>query len=95
MDTFNRTYHGITFELDEKWRITQGELSLTVQPRFRHEWNTEGGFDVQVSFRETPTLDLAGCPQLPQSYFKDMPFKPAAVPCLSLIEVLSEKVRAA
>jgi predicted nucleotidyltransferase component of viral defense system len=97
-EAFNRTHHGITYQFDlrpDKWRITQGGVSLTVQPTYSHEWNPKGGFDVQVTFRETPTLDPARCVQLEQSYFKDLPFRPTAVPCLELVEVLSEKVRAA
>jgi len=52
--TFNQTHHDIAYTLDlgdDTWRITQGGVSLTVQPTYSHEWNSEGGFDVQVSFR--------------------------------------------
>jgi predicted nucleotidyltransferase component of viral defense system len=98
VETFNQTHHDIAYTLDigdDKWRITQGGVSLTVQPTYSHEWNSEGGFDVQVSFREKPTLEVVSCPQLVQSYFKALPFQPAAVRCLGQTEVLSEKVRAA
>jgi predicted nucleotidyltransferase component of viral defense system len=95
---FNQRHHDIEYQFDlddENWRITQGGVSLTIQPTYRHEWNPEGGFDVQVSFREEPTLAVDNCPQLEQSYFKALPFPPAAVRCLDLPEVLAEKVRAA
>jgi len=98
VETFNQTHHDIDYTLDlsdDKWRITQGGVSLTIQPTYRHEWNPEGGFDVQVSFRETPTLNVVTFPPLEQSYFKKLPFQPVPVRCLSLTEVLSEKVRAA
>src|SRR6516162_2994258 len=61
-ETFNRADHDINYTLDlgkDSWRITQGGVSLTVQPTYSHSWNPEGGFDVQVSFREQPTLDLS------------------------------------
>jgi predicted nucleotidyltransferase component of viral defense system len=98
VESFNQTHHDIAYTLDlgdDKWRITQGGVSLTVQPTYSHEWNSEGGFDVQVSFREKPTLEVVTCPQIAQSYFKALPFQPAAVRCLAQTEVLSEKVRAA
>jgi hypothetical protein len=95
MDAFNRTDRDIEYKLDGNWRITEGDVSLTVHPTFSHAWNPDGGFDVQVSFRERPTLDVVNGLQLEQSYFPKLPFAPLQVPCLDQIEVLSEKIRAA
>ena len=95
---FNQTHHGIEFilSLDEGgWRTTQGGRSYTVQVGYRHDWNDDGGFDLQVSLREQPTLDVELLPQIPQAYFPELEFDPRAVPCLDKHEILAEKVRAA
>jgi predicted nucleotidyltransferase component of viral defense system len=95
---FNQTHHGIEFELSLDaggWRTTQGGLSYTVQVGYRHDWNDAGGFDLQVSLREQPTLDVEILPQSPQPYFPDLEFVPEALPCLDRHEILAEKVRAA
>jgi hypothetical protein len=79
---FNRTHHGIAFSLGLDaggWRTTQGGLSYTVQVGYRHDRNEAGGFDLQVSLREQPTLDVAIHPQIPQPYFPDLEFVPQAV----------------
>ena len=108
---FNQTHHGIEFSLslDEGgWRTTQGGRSYTVQVGYRHDWNDDGGFDLQVNLREQPTLDVELLPlreqptldvellpQIPQAYFPELEFDPRAVPCLDKHEILAEKVRAA
>ncbi|MPZ20162.1 MAG: hypothetical protein GEV06_19925 [Luteitalea sp.] len=48
----------------------------------------------QISRRETPTLAVERRAQVEQSYFGHLPFAPAEVVCLSLPEVLAEKIRA-
>lgn len=95
MEAFNREFHGITFRLDKEWRVTQGGLSCAVEPAYSHSWNDNGAFEVQVSFREQPTLEMETKPLLPQPYFEDLEFEPPDVPCIEFHEVLSEKIRAA
>jgi len=95
MGIFNQEMHGVKFSLDKDWRVTQGGLSFTVQPRYSHAWNPDGAFDLQVSMREQPTLDLVVCEQMPQAYFKYLEFPPPRLPCLELHEVIAEKIRAA
>lgn len=95
MEVFNREFHGVKFHLDKKWRVTQEGLSFAVEPTYAHEWNEEGGFEVQVSLREEPTLHLENKPLLKQPYFDQLEFKPPKIPCLEMHEVLSEKIRAA
>ena len=56
MEVFNQESYGIQFRLEEAWRITQNAMSFTTQPSYVHDWNSNGGFDVQVSLREKPTL---------------------------------------
>lgn len=95
MEAFNREFHGVAFRLDKKWRVTQGGLSFAVEPTYSHDWNEEGGFEVQVSLREKPTLTLENRPLLKQPYFDQLEFEPPEIPCLEMHEVLSEKIRAA
>lgn len=97
-NVFCRSHFGVEFSLDldrDSWRIAHGGLSYTVQVGYRHEWNDAGGFDLQVSSRELPTLDVEARPQMPQLYFADLEFQPGDVWCLTEHEVLAEKVRAA
>jgi hypothetical protein len=49
---------------------------------------------LQISRRETPTLPTERLPQIEQSYFRLVPFAPAKIVCLSLPEILAEKLRA-
>jgi predicted nucleotidyltransferase component of viral defense system len=95
MEILNRQFHGIEFRLEDDWRITQGELSFTTHPSYRHDWNPDGGFDLQISLRESPTLDVESRAHIEQAYFKDLEFQPAPVPTLEEHELLAEKIRAA
>lgn len=95
MEVFNQEFHGIQFELENNWRITQNGLSFTTHPSYRHEWTQNGGFDLQVSLREQPTLDVEGKAQIPQRYFKDLEFDPPEIPSIEEHEIVAEKVRAA
>ena len=95
MDVFNAEYYGISFHLHDEWRMTQNGLSFTVEPSYSHAWNDSGGFQLQVSLRELPTLDIENKLLLPQSYYNDMEFNPPSIQCLNIVEVLAEKIRAA
>ena len=97
MGAFHDPYHDIQFEIpDRSWYTTSGGLSWAVNPTYRHEWNESGDsqFEFQVSNRETPTLDTEQVPQCEQTYFKHLPFTPAEIRCLSLNEIIAEKIRA-
>lgn len=97
MEAFDKPYHDIQFEiLDRSWYTTSGGLSRAVNPTYRHPWNENGDsqFEFQVSNREAPTLDTEEVPQCEQTYFKHLPYTPAAIRCLSLSEILAEKIRA-
>jgi predicted nucleotidyltransferase component of viral defense system len=67
-----------------------------VKPTYAHEWNASAISEIklQISRRETPTLPTERRPQLERSYFKLLPFAPAQVVCLTLEEILVEKIRA-
>ena len=97
MHAFDQPFHGIQFSLGmEDYYQTQDGLSWGANPTYAHVWNTSGNSEVklQVSVRETPTLPTAMMAQVPQSYFQHLPFAPAEIRCLSLEEILAEKLRA-
>lgn len=97
MDAFETPYHGLRFAIpDGSYYETQDGLSWGVNPTYAHDWNQAGVSEIklQVSRRETPTIPAATRPQCEQTYFKLLPFAPAAVNCLAVPEILSEKIRA-
>ena len=97
MHAFDQPFHGIQFSLGmEDYYQTQDGLSWGANPTYAHVWNTSGNSEVklQVSVRETPTLPTAMMAQVPQTYFQHLPFAPAEICCLSLEEILAEKLRA-
>ena len=95
MDVFNREFCGIRFHLEDDWRITQNAMSFTTQPSYCHDWNQDGGFDLQVSLREKPTLRVRTRPLIPLSYFRYLECPLPEVPSLDEREIMAEKVRAA
>lgn len=94
MELFNTEFCGISFQIDNKWRVTQDGLSFATQPSYRHEWNNEGGFDLQVSLREKPTLEVLQKPQIEQAYFRHLEFVPPDITSINEHEILAEKIRA-
>lgn len=97
MDAFQAPFHGIQFEIpDDAYYETDDGLSWGVNPVYTHEWNQGGLSEVklQISRRETPTLATEMLPQVDQSYFRFLPFAPSNIRCLSLPEILAEKIRA-
>lgn len=95
MEAFNREFYGISFGLEEEWRITQKGRSFTVTPEYSHAWNVNGAFDIQVSLRELPILPVQSAPQIEQQYHRYLEFRPDSIPCLDVHEVIAEKIRAA
>jgi predicted nucleotidyltransferase component of viral defense system len=97
MDAFAQPFHGIQFSIpDDSYYETQDGLSWGVNPAYTHAWNGSGESEVrlQISRRETPTLATERRPQCEQSYFRQLPFAPAAITCLALPEIIAEKIRA-
>lgn len=66
LSTFTKTYHGITFELDEDYQ-TIDERSFGADVTYRHPWNESGRFHLQISLREEPTLPVTSLPMKEQS----------------------------
>lgn len=97
MDAFAKPFHGIQFSIpDDSYYETQDGMSWGVNPTYTHAWNGSGESEVklQISRRETPTLVSDRRPQCEQSYFRLLPFAPAAISCLALPEIIAEKIRA-
>lgn len=97
MATFQTPYHGIAFSiLDDSYYETQDGLSWGVNPVYVHDWNTGGDSEIklQISRRETPTMPTERHEQWEQSYFQHLPFAPVDITCLSLPEIIAEKIRA-
>lgn len=93
VEVFNQEHHGIAFEMDEYYK-TDGDTSFGGDVHYQHAWNDAGGFRLQVSLRERPTLDVVARPMQPQAYFAHLEFDRFEVPSLATIELMAEKVRA-
>lgn len=96
LDVLAQSYHGLSFRFDrdKDWYFT--DRSLAANPVCAHAANDKGiKIKLEVSLRERPVLPVRPLPQIPQDYFKLLPFQPAEIPSLALEEVVSEKVRAA
>jgi predicted nucleotidyltransferase component of viral defense system len=97
MEVFQQPYHGIRFAIpDDSYYDTQDGLSWGVNPTYAHDWNDSGESEIrlQISLRETPTLEPERRAQCEQSYFRQLPFVPADLTCLALPEIIAEKIRA-
>ena len=97
MAAFEEPFHGIEFEIPgDGYYETSDGMSWGVNPTYSHEWNKSAESEVrlQISRRETPTLKTKSRPQCEQGYFKSLPFAPAEINCLTLPEILGEKIRA-
>jgi len=93
VEVFNQTHNGIAFTFEEYYK-TDEDTSFGGDVSYRHDWNDNGGFRLQVSLRERPTLPVVPRELLPQGYFAHLEFEPAAVRTLAPIEMVAEKVRA-
>ena len=96
MAAFEQPFHGIQFSVpDESYYETVDGLSWGVNPAYIHDWNAGGSeIKLQISRRETPTLQTESRPQIEQSYFQHLPFPPADINCLAFAEIVAEKIRA-
>ncbi|MGA7713504.1 MAG: nucleotidyl transferase AbiEii/AbiGii toxin family protein [Rhizomicrobium sp.] len=97
MQAFTEQFHGIQFVIpDNSYYETQDGLSWGVNPTYVHEWNPGGQSEVklQISRRETPTLEPERRQQCEQSYFRRLPFAPVGITCLAFPEIIAEKIRA-
>ncbi|SPF52320.1 conserved hypothetical protein [Candidatus Sulfopaludibacter sp. SbA4] len=96
LDALQQPYHGVAFRFDKQkdWYLT-GD-GCAANPICSHEHNPTGvKIKLQISTRERPILPVQAVPQIEQDYFKLLPFRPEAIPCLMLEEAVAEKIRAA
>ena len=96
LDALDQPYHGLTFRFDRNkdWYLT--EDGCAANPILAHTGNPAGlKIKIQVSTRERPIRPVSPAPQIEQSYFRHLPFVPAAIPSLATEEVIAEKIRAA
>lgn len=68
--------------------------SFACDIEYSHEWS-EGSFKFEVSLREDPVVEPVELVIKDEIYFRYTEFQPFSIPCMSLEEVISEKIRAA
>jgi len=96
LDVLEQPYHGIGFRFDKDKDWYQTEDGFAANPVCSHAGNERGvKIKLQVSTREQPILAVEPQAQIEQDYFRLLPFRPAAIPCLAFEEVVAEKIRAA
>jgi len=96
LDALEHPYHGVAFRFDKQkdWYLTGDGCASN--PVCSHPHNPTGvKIKLQISTRERPILSVRNTPQIDQEYFKLLPFRPEAIPCLTLEEAVAEKIRAA
>ncbi len=96
LDALELPYHGIAFRFDKHkdWYLTDD--GCAANPVCSHDQNPTGvKVKLQISTRERPVLPVLAISQIEQDYFKLLPFRPQAIPCLTLEEAVAEKIRAA
>lgn len=96
LDALSQPYHGLEFRFDREkdWYLI--DEGCAANPVCSHADNPRGvKIKLQVSTREQPVMPVTALAQLPQDYFRLLPFVPTDIPCLMLEEVIAEKVRAA
>lgn len=96
LDALSQPCHGLEFRFDREkdWYLT--DEGCAANPVCSHTDNPRGvKIKLQISTREEPVMPVIALAQLPQDYFRLLPFVPADIPCLVLEEVIAEKVRAA
>jgi predicted nucleotidyltransferase component of viral defense system len=96
LGALDQPYQGIDFRFDrdKDWYLT--DEGCAANPVCGHVDNALGiKIKLQISTREKPILPVVALPQLPQDYFRLLPFEPAAIPSLAMEEIIAEKIRAA
>ena len=97
MEAFEEPYFGINFKiLDDDYYEAEDKQSWGVNPVYTHDWHVAPDTEIKVQFsrREMPALELEDQVQCKQAYFRHLEFEPARISCLSLPEIIAEKIRA-
>ena len=91
----NKDRYGITFAIDEEFSSRENTTSsYGAIINYAHDWRSSN-FELNVSFREKPCLNIEPLPLQSELYFKYCEFEPFEVPCLQKEELIAEKIRAA
>lgn len=93
IEVFNAERYGIIFAFDNYYKI-EDPASFGGNVHYRHAWNDDGRFRLQVSLRERPTLPVVANAVKTQAYSRHLEFELFDVRALAVIEMMSEKVRA-
>ncbi|HLF06266.1 MAG TPA: nucleotidyl transferase AbiEii/AbiGii toxin family protein [Thermoplasmata archaeon] len=89
---FGEEANGVRFRIEDPYRTSRGNWACSV--KYSHHWD-EGQFQLEISYRERPSLPVESRAPIPQAYFEKLEFTPPPVPCLRVEEALAEKLRAA
>jgi predicted nucleotidyltransferase component of viral defense system len=96
LEALGQPYNGLSFRFDKDkdWYLI--EEGCAVNPVCFHDDNPRGvKIKMQVSTREKPVMPVLPTVQIPQDYFAQLGFTPAAIPSLAFEEAVAEKIRAA
>lgn len=94
----NKTAYGIYFDILEEHISESPDTigrSYIAVVNYAHNWNTGSEFELEVSYREEPTLPLQEPLLFDEMYFKFCEFTRFHIRCLQKEELLAEKLRAA
>ena len=93
-ELFNGEYHGIRFSVDPKdFYVREDRLSCGAAIQYSHAFH-QSAFDLDLSLREPVLLNPVSKPLMKASYSRYLEFPPPDVPCLDLLELQAEKIRA-
>lgn len=96
LEALNQPYQGLSFRYDKDKDWYKTDEGCAANPVCFHGDNPQGvKIKLQVSMREKPVLPVLPLAQLPQDYFGQLGFEPAAIPSLAFEETVAEKIRAA
>ncbi len=93
-ELFNGEYYGIKFSVDPKnFYVRNDGLSCGASIQYSHSFH-QSTFDFDLSLREPVLLPASKRPLMKASYQQHLEFSPPTVPCLDLLEIQAEKIRA-
>ena len=93
-ELFNREYEDIRFSVDPKdFYVREDRLSCGAVVKYSHAFN-QSTFDLELSLREPVLLNPVSRPLMKTSYSRYLESPPPIVPCLDLLELQAEKIRA-
>jgi predicted nucleotidyltransferase component of viral defense system len=88
-----KTYYGLSFSLKDEYG---GRVAESYGGLVQYESSEGSGeVDLNISFRERPSLEVTSHELMPASYFSRAGITPFSVPSLAYEEAIAEKVRAA